>query len=131
MKCVARGRKCGLCVCPGQKGSLLLAAWVNRPIEGKYYPENAHWRAFVAERMQKFVSMEQSWPEKRPAAERVGDFGEIHGEFAAAKAAAQASRCAQCGAPFCQAHCPLQNNIPDWLKLTAERRRRVWTPAQL
>jgi glutamate synthase (NADPH/NADH) small chain len=24
--------------------------------------------------------------------------------------------------PFCQVHCPLQNNIPDWLKLTAEGR---------
>ncbi len=34
----------------------------------------------------------------------------------------QASRCSQCGVPFCQVHCPLNNNIPDWLKLTAEGR---------
>ncbi|MEE9348338.1 MAG: NAD(P)-dependent oxidoreductase, partial [Robiginitomaculum sp.] len=34
----------------------------------------------------------------------------------------QASRCSQCGVPFCQNHCPLENNIPDWLKLTAEGR---------
>ena len=34
----------------------------------------------------------------------------------------QAARCSQCGVPFCQIHCPLQNNIPDWLKLTAEGR---------
>ncbi len=40
----------------------------------------------------------------------------------AAKAAEQASRCSQCGVPFCQVHCPLSNNIPDWLKLTAEGR---------
>ncbi|MDC0908434.1 NAD(P)-dependent oxidoreductase, partial [Candidatus Pelagibacter sp.] len=30
--------------------------------------------------------------------------------------------CSQCGVPFCQVHCPLSNNIPDWLKLTAEGR---------
>ena len=34
----------------------------------------------------------------------------------------QASRCSQCGVPFCSVHCPLHNNIPDWLKLTAEGR---------
>ena len=38
--------------------------------------------------------------------------------------AAQASRCSQCGVPFCSVHCPLGNNIPDWLKLTAEGRLR-------
>ena len=38
------------------------------------------------------------------------------------KASEQSSRCSQCGVPFCQIHCPLQNNIPDWLKLTAEGR---------
>jgi glutamate synthase (NADPH) small chain len=76
----------------------------------------------VAERMQKFVSLGQAWPEKRPPAERAGDFHEIYREFIAEKAAGQASRCAQCGVPFCQSHCPLQNNIPDWLKFTAEGR---------
>ncbi len=34
----------------------------------------------------------------------------------------QASRCSQCGVPFCQTHCPLHNNIPDWLRMTAEGR---------
>ncbi|MDE8342883.1 MAG: NAD(P)-dependent oxidoreductase, partial [Acidocella sp.] len=37
-------------------------------------------------------------------------------------AKAQSSRCSQCGIPFCSIHCPLSNNIPDWLKLTAEGR---------
>jgi len=78
----------------------------------------------MAERMQKFVSLGQAWPDKRPAEERAGDFHEIHREFIAAKASQQASRCAQCGVPFCQTHCPLQNNIPDWLRLTAEGRLR-------
>jgi len=72
--------------------------------------------------MQKFVSLGQKWPEKRPAEERSTDFHEIHRAFIAEKAAEQASRCAQCGVPFCQTHCPLQNNIPDWLRLTAEGR---------
>ncbi|MGQ0533098.1 MAG: NAD(P)-dependent oxidoreductase [Caulobacteraceae bacterium] len=76
------------------------------------------------ERMQKFVSVGQNWPEKRSSAERIGDFHEIHAEFIAEKAAVQAARCAQCGVPFCQTHCPLQNNIPDWLRLTAEGRLR-------
>lgn len=76
----------------------------------------------MAERMQKFVSLGQKWPDKRPPEERAADFHEIHREFIAQKAADQAARCAQCGVPFCQTHCPLQNNIPDWLKLTAEGR---------
>src|SRR5438132_3029972 len=61
-------------------------------------------------------------PSKRAAPGRVGDFGEIYQEFAAAKAAEQAARCSQCGTPFCQTHCPLHNNIPDWLRMTAEGR---------
>jgi len=63
-------------------------------------------------------------PQKRPAEARAGDFHEIYADFIAQKAAEQASRCAQCGVPFCQTHCPLQNNIPDWLRLTAEGRLR-------
>lgn len=76
----------------------------------------------MAERMQKFVSVGQKWPEKRAAADRADDFHEIYREFIAEKANEQASRCAQCGVPFCQTHCPLQNNIPDWLRMTAEGR---------
>jgi len=61
-------------------------------------------------------------PAKRPAAERRRDFREIYGEFAPAEGQQQASRCSQCGIPYCQVHCPLGNNIPDWLMLTAEGR---------
>src|SRR5208282_2817960 len=49
-------------------------------------------------------------------------WNEIYGNFNPQVAAAQAARCSQCGVPFCQIHCPLSNNIPDWLKLTAEGR---------
>ena len=76
----------------------------------------------MAERMLQFVRLSQAQPEKRDAAERRADFGEIYREFAAEAAAAQASRCSQCGVPFCSVHCPLNQNIPDWLKLTAEGR---------
>ena len=76
----------------------------------------------MAEKMLKFVSLAQSMPEKRAAAERAQDFDEIYQEFAAEKAGQQASRCSQCGVPFCQVHCPLHNNIPDWLRMTAEGR---------
>ena len=78
--------------------------------------------AVVTEQMLRFVTIDQELPHKRPADARTGDFHEIYADFIAEKAAAQASRCSQCGVPFCQVHCPLQNNIPDWLKLTAEGR---------
>ena len=76
----------------------------------------------AGQKMLKFVTVERDMPEKRRADDRTEDFGEIYREYAAAKAAEQASRCSQCGVPFCQDHCPLHNNIPDWLKLTAEGR---------
>ncbi|MDD8022342.1 MAG: NAD(P)-dependent oxidoreductase [Paracoccaceae bacterium] len=74
------------------------------------------------QRMLKFVTKAKEMPEKRDATVRAHDFNEIYREFADAKAAEQASRCSQCGVPYCQAHCPLHNNIPDWLRLTAEGR---------
>ncbi len=66
--------------------------------------------------------MPQHQPDKRDAAARSADFAEIYQDFAVPQAQAQSSRCSQCGVPFCQIHCPLNNNIPDWLKLTAEGR---------
>ena len=72
--------------------------------------------------MLKFVQINRDMPEKRTADQRKQDFNEIYSEFAAAKATEQASRCSQCGVPYCQAHCPLHNNIPDWLRLTATGR---------
>ena len=72
--------------------------------------------------MLKFISLEKRMPHKRQAAKRRGDFAEIYDAFDAKEAKLQAGRCSQCGVPFCQTHCPLQNNIPDWLMLTAENR---------
>ncbi len=72
--------------------------------------------------MLKFVTIERVMPDKRPAEERRRDFHEIYAEYADEKAREQAARCSQCGVPFCQSHCPLHNNIPDWLRMTAEGR---------
>jgi glutamate synthase (NADPH/NADH) small chain len=76
----------------------------------------------MPDRMLQFVRLQQQTPDKRPATMRREDFAEIYERFDPARAAEQASRCSQCGVPFCQVHCPLNNNIPDWLKLTAEGR---------
>lgn len=76
----------------------------------------------ATQKMLKFVTVGREMPEKRDASSRAQDFHEIYREFADRKAAEQASRCSQCGVPYCQSHCPLHNNIPDWLKLTAEGR---------
>tara|TARA_B100000963_G_scaffold317360_1_gene297759 strand:- start:9945 stop:11384 length:1440 start_codon:yes stop_codon:yes gene_type:complete len=73
-------------------------------------------------KMLKFVDLKKETPLKRDTKKRRQDFDEIYDEFISAKAKEQSSRCSQCGVPFCQIHCPLSNNIPDWLKLTAEGR---------
>jgi glutamate synthase (NADPH) small chain len=76
----------------------------------------------MPDQMQKYVDVARAMPNKRPVGDRRTDFGEIYREFRVPAAAKQASRCEQCGIPYCQIHCPLQNNIPDWLRLAAEGR---------
>ncbi len=73
-------------------------------------------------KMLQFVELKKETPLKRKVSNRNTDFNEIYNEFINTKAKEQSSRCSQCGVPFCQIHCPLSNNIPDWLKLTAEGR---------
>ena len=72
--------------------------------------------------MLQFVRLSAAMPEKRDAETRALDFNEIYRRFQRPQASAQASRCEQCGIPFCQIHCPLQNNIPDWLMLASAGR---------
>ncbi|BAI70738.1 glutamate synthase (NADPH) small chain [Azospirillum sp. B510] len=74
------------------------------------------------QKMLGFVHTAQKMPDKRSAADRRQDFAEIYARFSDERANEQANRCSQCGVPFCQVHCPVSNNIPDWLKLTAEGR---------
>ena len=76
----------------------------------------------MSEKMLKFVKIDKQTPPKREIFERKVDFNEIYKEYINNTAKQQSSRCSQCGVPFCQVHCPLSNNIPDWLKLTAEGR---------
>ena len=76
----------------------------------------------MSEKLLKFISLDRRAPQTREVAERSGDFAEIYDDFRPAGAADQAARCSQCGIPFCQVHCPLGNDIPDWLMLTANGR---------
>ena len=76
----------------------------------------------MKDKMLKFIEIDKQSPHKRSVDERTDDFKEIYKEYINQKAKEQSSRCSQCGVPFCQVHCPLSNNIPDWLKLTAEGR---------
>ena len=76
----------------------------------------------MSKKMLKFVKIGQQNPPKREVGNRKSDFNEIYKDFIHEKASEQSSRCSQCGVPFCQVHCPLSNNIPDWLKLTSEGR---------
>ncbi len=76
----------------------------------------------MTQAMQQFTSVDQKMPEKRSSQERAKDFGEIYQDLPTPKASEQSSRCEQCGIPFCHVGCPLNNNIPDWLRLTTEGR---------
>lgn len=76
----------------------------------------------MAQRMLKFIEFDQKTPDKRDVDIRRRDFLEIYEEYDPNEAAQQASRCSQCGIPYCQIHCPVSNNIPDWLRLTAQGR---------
>ncbi len=81
----------------------------------------------MAHRMLKFTEIEREMPARRSVEARAADFDEIYEAFEPEAAAAQSARCSQCGVPFCQQGCPLQNNIPDWLMLAAEgRMEEAW-----
>ena len=70
----------------------------------------------MKKKMLQFVDLKQETPVKRSTTNRKEDFNEIYNEYITDKAKEQSSRCSQCESP-CQIHCPLSNNIPDWLKL--------------
>ncbi len=61
-------------------------------------------------------------PSKTEPEKRIKDFQEIYSQFGKNDSVEQSSRCSQCGIPYCQIHCPLNNNIPDWLRYIAEGR---------
>ncbi len=72
--------------------------------------------------MLEFHKKKSKNPSKTDPEKRIKDFQEIYSQFDKESSVEQSSRCSQCGVPFCQIHCPLNNNIPDWLKYIAENR---------
>src|SRR3989449_5292531 len=63
--------------------------------------------------------------ERRSVAERLHDWKEVYKEFPEDKLKAQASRCMDCGVPFCHQGCPLGNIIPDWNDLVYREQWRM------
>lgn len=61
-----------------------------------------------------FLEIERDYPHYRPVEERLRDWNEVTTQWADEKTRAQASRCMDCGVPFCNRGCPLGNLIPDW-----------------
>ncbi len=62
--------------------------------------------------MLQFLKLGPAMPAKREAEARRKDFNEIYEEWPETQAGDQASRCEQCGIPFCQVHCPVQTTSP-------------------
>jgi glutamate synthase (NADPH/NADH) small chain len=75
-----------------------------------------------------FLSVRRSEAPERPPAERIGDVREFVGTLPLDELRAQASRCMECGVPFCHGGCPLGNLIPDWNDLVYRDR---WAEASL
>lgn len=69
-----------------------------------------------------FLKFARALPKEVPIAIRVVGFEEINGDFVNGDAADQASRCIDCGNPYCSWGCPLGNRIPQWLKLVKDGR---------
>lgn len=69
-----------------------------------------------------FLEHERHLPRELSAAARIQGWSEIYGRFDAPAAAEQAARCIDCGNPYCASKCPLQNAIPEWLRLVREGR---------
>ncbi|MGB0524719.1 MAG: glutamate synthase subunit beta [Flammeovirgaceae bacterium] len=69
-----------------------------------------------------FTKIERIEPLKRPTNERVANFKEINIVYSNEEASSQASRCIQCGNPYCSSTgCPLSNSIPQWLRFIADK----------
>ena len=69
-----------------------------------------------------FMDIPRVDPNKLPPRQRMRDFKEIYQAYNATTATQQASRCIDCGDPYCEWQCPVHNYIPAWLNLLAEGR---------
>lgn len=61
-----------------------------------------------------FLKFHRQGPTRRPVGERVHDWHEVYEPFPPDQLVDQATRCMDCGIPFCHEGCPLGNLIPDW-----------------
>lgn len=61
-----------------------------------------------------FITHDRQLPARRPVAVRLRDWREVYEDFPEEMLQRQASRCMDCGIPFCNNGCPLGNLIPDW-----------------
>ena len=61
-----------------------------------------------------FIEFSRTKPPSRPVTERLGDYRHVYYAYPADELTRQASRCMDCGIPFCHQGCPLGNLIPDW-----------------
>jgi len=73
-----------------------------------------------------FIEFARVKPHARPVAERIGDYRHVYEAYPADELTRQASRCMDCGVPFCHQGCPLGNLIPDWNDLVY---RESWRAA--
>ena len=71
-----------------------------------------------------FLELTRQTPSRRPVPERVLDWEEVYQPFPVESLRGQASRCMDCGIPFCHQGCPLGNLIPDWNDLVYRDRWR-------
>ena len=71
-----------------------------------------------------FLEHGRALPARRPVPVRLRDWNEVYEPFAIDDLQAQASRCMDCGIPFCNNGCPLGNLIPDWNDLVHRDRWR-------
>ena len=69
-----------------------------------------------------FISTPREVSKKRPVSERIRDWKEVYLPMAPDTLKTQASRCMDCGVPFCHNGCPLGNLIPDWNDLVYRNR---------
>jgi glutamate synthase (NADPH/NADH) small chain len=73
-----------------------------------------------------FLRYERQLPKRRPVPVRIQDWNEVYPPAGEELIRDQATRCMDCGIPFCHEGCPLGNRIPDWNDLV---RTGAWQAA--
>lgn len=69
-----------------------------------------------------FIEQVRKEPKKQTPEERIRHFASIYADYKNKEARQQATRCIDCGIPYCEWKCPVHNHIPQWLRLVAENK---------